>query len=514
MIQFRYLSSPALVCTLLAGCLATPELPGESPPAISAIADELEALLDTSSTEPDHPEDTEHAFPEPIRIPRAAPWLGDIAASSYLTDPVSAIEELLPGRAIRWDLAHPIPDIAVLAPGGPRTIAEHLDHIAQQADWAWFFENGSIIVTDMETRNYAIAAIPGSQDASIPMRALEQSDSSAGSGGGAGAEQPENNFEIELDAWRDLSDLLTQTIGIPRPNRIPQDLFEPPAPIGTTSAESSFTMTPAGNFVTVTAPPSIQREVERAIDRFNAGLNARALLTITVYELEFADDNQRSVDFNVLRDAATAADLEITGPDFDLSSNGISFTLTSLEGNEYDASSLLFRLLEAQAQTTVRLHERFETVNNIPISISDRRVLPYVAEISTGNQIGGGLSSLTPDVQTRVLSTGLALNVVSSIARDTVNVRLGYSQAELVRLDTYQFGSGPSAISGTLPVTDASDRLFRMSLRSGDTRLIANTTATRIANESANNAFGLLGGSRANGRSQRQTVIAVTVQIL
>ena len=520
--------SPFLaIFLLLHGCAQNGAIEGDHAiPGMEEIAAELETLLQTidtdSRTDPATP-----VRPQPIRIPRDAPWLGDIVAGTYQAPPVDAIRNLLPGRAIRWELRRPIPDIVVLAPPGGRTASQHLDHIAFQADWAWSQVDGVLVVSDFPTRHYLVSAIPGNLETTIPARAMNSPVSTGASGAGAstlgqgqlqGGEMPENTHTMELNAFEELSDSLAQLLSVDSPgSTITQDLFDTGQQPGFAGAgaQGSYTIIPASNLVVVSAAPSSHALVADLIDQFNAGVNNRVILTITVFELAFSDRNQRSIDLSLLREAAISSGIQITGPEFDLTDpNGLSVDLVAQEGNAYDTSNLLFRLLQTQGSTSVRLHERFEMTNNVPASIADERVLPYVSEISTGNQFGGALSSLTPQIQTQQLNTGISLNVIASITSDRVNVRLGFSQAQLVRFEPYSFGDGASAIAGTLPVTDAQHRLFRMSLEDGDTRLIANVTKTSISDESANNAFGVLGGSRSSDQAESQTIIAVTAQML
>ncbi len=507
----------------LAACARIPPAHDQMP-VMEDIAAEIETLLQTVETADQAPA-TPTPRPRPIRIPRDAPWLGDVVSGTYQTTPVDAVRNLLQGRAIRWDLRHPAPNIIVIAPQGNQTIAEHLDYITTQANWSWSQNGGILFVTDFPTRHYLLHTIPGNLQASIPARAINSPiPASTGNIGAAGglsqglsADSPENNLAIEFNPLEELGNSLSQILTIDPPATMVQTLFDanPRFSLSATGPRGTYTIIPASNLVTVTASPSLHVRVADLIDHFNRGATGRVILTITVFELSFSDRNQRSIDLSLLREAAISSGIRITGPEFDLSDpNGITLDFTTQEGNAYDASNLLFSLLETQGQTSIRLHERFELVNNIPTSIADERVLPYVSEVSTGNQIGGALSTLAPQIRTSQLSTGIALNVIASIAAQTINVRLGFSLAQLVQFNSYEFGAGPSAIAGTLPTTDSQHRLFQMSLSDGDTRLIANVTKTSISDETANNAFGLLGGSRASDQAEQQTIIAVTAQLL
>ncbi len=529
----KFAAAALFTALILGACATDPAAPIDT--AGRPLVEELSALLEQVEAASEAPEPEQ--LPEPILVPRTAPWLGLLVEGTYQSPPRDAVENLLSGRSLRWELTRAVPDVLVVPPSGSRTVSEHLDHIAVQADWSWRLDGAVVVVEDFPTRHYPIASLPGGLRAVLPARALDQAQNIGGGSlgglgaatgaGGQGGDRLENTRTLDLDAIQDFASTLAQILALPAPQPLAQSLLETPenpeggealdaAPdLGATGANASYRVSAAANLVTITAPPSIHARAVDFIEAHNAAANRRAVLTITVFELAFTDSNQRSVDFSLLRDAATAANLTLTSPEFDISDpNGITLRVDSMEGNSFDTSNLLLRLMETQGSTSVRLHERLEVTHNAPVAISDERVLPYVSEISTNNQVGGAFSTLGPQIETSQLNTGVALNVLASIAGERINIRLGFSLSQLVRFDAFEFGTGESAVSGALPVTDAQHRIFPFSIGDGETRLIANVTKTSVSDESANRAFGLLGGSRLSDNTETQTVIAVTARVL
>ena len=545
--------APALFLTLVSCTfLESPEI---QPPTYSELASEIAALL--------NPEEMaafgsapKMAIPNPIRIPRDAPWLGETLAATYQATPAEAVQLVLQGRPVTWDLQRPAysSDLLVTSPySGAGTIVEHLDHIASLADWSWSVKNGRVNIEDMPTRNYPIAAMPGSLEASLPFRAMSINQagagvaagvggsSQAGQGGGGGQagglseQNAENNFSINTDVYGELRTALNQILGLPISTSIPQtageimqavagDALAPSRQSATQQAQAppqdydrpGYTIVPSANLLILTAPPSIHDRVNQVLDELNSAINRKVLLTITIYEVQFTDARQRGLDLQLFRTAATAAGINLNGSALDITSpNGLSLDLASLEGNAFDGSTLIYSLLELQGHTTVRLHEEFEAISNVPLSISDERAHPYISEVSLGNTIGGALSQVNPQIQTSQLSTGFAFHALASIAgEDNISVRITLSQADLVRWEQYQFGSGVGAISGTLPITDSQHRVIRMNLQNNETRLVANLTKTAVSGDQANQNLGLLGSSAEQSSSEQQTLISVTATIL
>lgn len=452
--------------------------------------DELSALLNTvPAVQPV----ARRPVVEEVRIPRHAPWLGQTIDAQYQDEAKEAIRTVLQGRPVVFDLKNDSSPL-VSSPVGASTVLEHLDAIAVQADWAYTIEGGVVIVSDSVTRQFALQAIPGVGVGRVSLDTLD-----AGSGGAS------NSLDVLNAPYRDLEGALRSVFADYKPGQA-----------GTLGGDSQmYSLVPAGNSLTVNGPPSLLRRVAQVVDDFNESLNRKVHLIITVYDVSFTNSSQRSIDFDLLRDAAIISNASFQGSSLIQTTTGsFSLGLDFFEGNSMDASTVVFNLLRQQGNTSVKLHEAFEATNNVVFSIEDQRRTPYISQVSLQRQDGGSISSLTPSIETETISTGLGFHVVATIANQNINVRLSLSQSDLVRFEPYRFGSGDAGISGTLPVTDTQDRVIPMTLKDGETRLIANLTQSQFRNDSAGSGLGLLGRSSAADNSEKQTVIAVTAKIL
>ena len=453
-------------------------------------------------------------------------WLHNEEQQTYFTEAQDAVSIVIDGRAARWELLEESEGQFVQAPREAATKAEHLDYITSQADWEWEIENGVVVIRDRVTRSYGIGAMPGERTATVPFRALTTNTQQTGGAaaqqvgqGQGGEEEAENNLNIEYDGYeqlREALDALLMAEGYGAGGR--NNLLGVGSAAGALGAGAGqglpYSLVPSANLLVVTAKPSTQRIVAALVGQFNEAVLAKARITLTVFEVEFRDSAQRAVDVQLLRDAGEVLGLSVDGNNLlPPGDNGIRFTGTQLNRGAFDLVNVVASLLELQGRTTVRLHEAFEAVNNVVMSISDERVQPYIAEVSLSGTSGGSLLQFAPEIDSEEVSTGLAFHVLTNIAGENVNVRLSLSQSALIRFDEYRFGGGASEIAGRLPVTDQQHRLIRMSLRDGETRLVANLTASEISEDESTQGLGF-GLSRSSTENHTQTVIAVTAEIL
>jgi len=456
--------------------------------------DEMRASLETLLQSVPAVQPIRQSEHEEVMIPRHAPWLGQRIDAQYQDNAQEAIRTVLQGRPVVFEMKtdkNPV----VTSPIDATTVKEHMDAIIVQADWVYTVDSGVVIVSDTVTQQFALQAIPGIGVGRVAFNTL-------GGGQNTGVT---NSLDIASAPYRDLEIALRSVVGD----------YMPDSSEGTAAAAEMYSIVPAANSLTVNGPPSLMRRVTRIVDDFNESITRKVHLIITVYDVSFTDSTQRSIDFDLLRQAAIATGVGFQGGSLVQTTPGaLSLGLDFFEGNSMDASTVVFNLLRQQGNTTVKLHEAFEATNNIVFSIEDQRATPYISQVSLERQDGGSISSLTPTINTETISTGLGFHVVATIANDSVNVRLSLSQSDLVRMEPYHFGSGDTGISGSLPVTDNQHRVIPMTLKDGETRLIANLTQSQFRNDEAGSGLGYLGRSNAVDNTEKQTVIAVTAKIL
>jgi len=477
-----------LLVALLQACTFTDNTPSNEEEMRASLAALLESVPEVQAIR--------KPTQEEVMVPRHAPWLAQRIEAQYQDTAQEAIRTVLQGRPVVFELLKELRNPIVSSPVGATTVMEHLDAITVQADWAYSVDSGVVVVSDSTTQQFSLQAIPGIGVGRVSFNTL-----GGGTGGGS-----MNSLDLANTPYRDLETALRSVVG---------DYMPEGSSGGGEGDMLMYSIAPSANSLTVNGPPSLMRRVKRIVDDFNESVTRKVHLIITVYDVSFSDSTQRSIDFDLLRQAAIATSASFQGSSLVQTTPGsFSLGLDFFEGNSMNSSTVVFNLLRQQGNTTVRLHEAFEATNNLVFSIEDQRSTPYISEVSLERQDGGSISSITPTIETETISTGLGFHVVATIANQSVNIRLSLSQSDLVRMEPYRFGGGDSAISGSLPVTDNQYRVIPMTLKDGETRLIANLTQSQFRNDQAGSGLGYLGRSNAVDNSEKQTVIAVTAKIL
>ena len=218
---------------------------------------------------------------EEVLIPRNAPWLGNRVDAQYQDSAREAIKTVLQGRPVFFELTNDQLNPVVTAPVDATTVIEHLDAITVQADWSYSIDNGVVVVTDTITRQFNLQAIPG-----IGMGRV-----SLGSTTGNGVQ---NSLDLSSAPYRDLDQALRSLTASYVARR----------GTGSMGSENMFSLVTATNTLTVNGPPSLMRRVARLVEDFNDSVSRKVHLTITVYDVSFSNSSQRSIDFDLLRQAA------------------------------------------------------------------------------------------------------------------------------------------------------------------------------------------------------------------
>ena len=483
---------------LVAGCTTGSIRDGQGQDS-EAILAELRGAVERASGVVEEAEPV--AEPVKVRIPR---WLAEQAEYQCTDeeDARDAIIDLARPRPVRFEMFGDRVDVNEYRPlCGDYSKWEHLRAISAQLDWEIDTEASDVVVvTDRVTRQYPIAALPGNRQTQMEFRSL--------GAGGVGSGQDQATPDIATAATGNINRLSFDATPV---DELGEALFVALRGYG---VNAGWQISPSATSVTVNGSIAAHRRAEGVIEDFNRRANTRARITISVYEVEFVDGSQVSLDLTLMRDAAVSSFVGLDGDNLvSVTDQGLALRFDFAgRTSRFDVASFVGNLLRLQGRTTQRLHEAVEVTTTDMVSIENTRTLPYVSEVSTGNQVGGAFSTLSPQIQIEQVSEGLGVHVLASMSEghDVLNVQLALSQNELVRWDEYAFGSGAGAISGRLPIMDSQHRMLRLTLEDGETRLVANLTRDANSDERAQG----LGVMSRRENVRKQTVIVVSANVL
>lgn len=92
-----------------------------------------------------------------VLVPASAPWLAYPATAVFRdADPKVVIESLLGEHPVVFQLSRPNSTSRVSHTGGEATLKDYLDAIMSQTNWTYRLQDGVMIVSDIDTREFRL----------------------------------------------------------------------------------------------------------------------------------------------------------------------------------------------------------------------------------------------------------------------------------------------------------------------------------------------------------------------
>ena len=467
---------------LLAGCVAaTVELPDHSRELALARGD-IAALRRQSAT-----------AATLIRRPRQPAWLDQAVQADYQNIPATdALRAALGNHPIRYTFK-PSSLPMVSSPPAAATLREHLEAITTQANWAYQLDAHTVVISDTMQRAFELLAAPGVFKGKLLLRAL-------GEGTEARTEDL-NETRIDLDPQSDVEAAMASLLQL-----------------GSEQQNTTMSWLPASSTLLVQAPPDVMREAAAAVERVNRAASRRVSLELVLYEVDVTSTRERGVDLNAVVELAggaatlTASGLQLLPPDSIARSQGVAVSVDE-ENSRFPGSSAVLRWLNQQGETSVIARSNLSSANNQMVSVESVRTQDYVGDVSVEiSSIGGSAREVTK-VETKTAETGQSLHVVPTVHGDRVHLRIALNQADLVRLEQYSFDD--DRIQGSLPVIEHRNQALNISLRSGESHLVANLARRELRTaETRTPWLPWLADAKRKASREFETVLLITATIM
>ena len=466
---------------LLAGCKS-------GPPA----APPTEVLSDAQERYQEMRRDTATAATL-IRRPRQPAWLDQSVQADYQNIPATAaLRATLGKRPIRYSFdSGEGPKVS--SPPQALTLREHLEAISAQANWAYVLDGHTVVISDTEQRSFELLAAPGVFQGKMLLRAM---------GEDLNAESEDLNLTTyEQDPQSDVEQALAGLLQLREEG-----------------GKTTMSWLPASSTLLVQAPPDVMRMVAAAVERVNRAAARRVSLELVVYEVDVTNTRERSVDLNAVVDLAggaatiTSSGLQLLPADSLSRSQGLA-VLSDGEDSILLASNAVLRWLNQQGETSVIGRSSLTSAHNQMVSVESVRTQDYVGEVSREISNSGGAERERFTVEIETAETGQSLHVMPTVHGDRVHLRITLNSADLVRLEQYSFDSG--RIQGGLPVIDHRNQALNISLRSGESRLVANLARREERSADAKTPWlPWIADSKRKATREFETVLLVTATIL
>ena len=445
-----------------------------------------------------------------VRVPAAAPWLADRVSVQFrnLAAP-KALALVVPDGllAFQFDAA----EIPVTALPGAVTRMAQIEAICAAADWHWEISGGVVLVSDVETRVWDLAALPGLLTGEVNNQKLQ-------TGGGRSAV----DLSIGVNSHETMVETLRSLLASERETRV-TTIFADETDSGreytTTldqrSPETNVTLLTDTGQIAATASPSLLNRMEAVIKAHREAASRRVALEFVLFEVNVSGREDRKLDLNALRNAGTSLGLDVKLPATAPTGSTGDLTITLDNDSRSKGSELVFHWLETQGDTTVEVRKNVVALHNQPTVLGDVETRRYISEVTIQQQVAGPTGTTSPSVEIEEVNTGETWSVVAAIGDGEVLVRLASGRARLLELLPFSVGDG---IEGSLPRTALSSFEAPIYLRDGETRVITDLSS-QIVSSSVNRSplidWLAPWGRGVNKQDTRiETVITMTATIL
>lgn len=362
-----------------------------------------------------------------------------------------------------------------------------LDIVASRFGANWKYQNGAIQFFYMDTRTFAIRAIPGDVTS-----ASQVSNSSATSGGGAAGAGSTSSTSIsnKLSVWEGLRDSVSTML----------------------SSTGKVVVSVATGSLTVTDTPEILDRVESFVNAQNESMSRQVMFNVKVYSISLSDTDNYQVNWNFVYNSLnknfgmklTNAFSSPTG------STGVDLkVLSTATGNaaKFSGTDVLFNALSTQGKTSLLTSATVSTLNAQPVPVQVARQTSYLQSVSTTVTANvGTTSTLTPGTFT----TGFNMNLLPNIL-DKGQLLLQYSIDLSVLNKLTTISSGGNTIQ--TPEIDTRNFLQRVAMNTGETLILTGfeqNTDVLQHQGTVDPKFVAAGGGTTASKGRDIVVVAIT----
>ena len=534
---------PCLVMVLaLAGC-SSGKGEGSPPPETDAMTesvrriDEIRSQVGAGAGSRNRLDELEE-----IRVPAAEAWLDRPLEARYRELRADhAVRALAQGRPVRFELDIEVAQEIPFArrDRSARTVREHLDSVAAQADWSWRIDRGVVMVEDIETRRFPLSSPPGTYEAGLGLRNLNET----------GGSTADNRMSLKLDPYAE--EIVAQVMnvlglgggGAGGAGPVSGDPAEGegdgdgagaarlPFHDSTVDPRTAVTVSPSANLLTVTARPNAMRKVEAQMAAFDRAASRVVQISLSLIEVDFRDGAKRNLALNLIRRSSelplnlllgSSYPGVLPGADgnsaFVLGGSIVEEGGAAVGGGYADAgkratgSTAVVQWLDTLGDATIAWENTFGVINNRIASVDLTRTEQFVSSIT--REAVEGTDQLSTEIEFDDLRTGMVVHLQPTARTDgRITLTLGFSRSALVGRTPYNYGD----VQGQTHTTDDFNHSISISLKDGEPFLLSSLTESQTRREKSRIPFwGRFGLGTGNTRSsrEREMVMMVTATVV
>jgi type IVB pilus formation R64 PilN family outer membrane protein len=404
-------------------------------------------------------------------------------------DALLPMEDFLPRLASSGTLAAGLP-ANVSLPTGMHPLPRVLDMVANRLGVYWKYEQGSIHIFRTETRTFNVRALTLKSSAAA---SLGRSGNASG-----GAFESASATKIETTGGDAIAAVKAKL-----------EPFLTRAGVLAANADSS------GLLVVTDTRDALDR-IGVYLERENKALTRRVRLLFEEVELISKNNNEQSIDWNVVYAKSRAA-LRMASPATLVSDVAGNALTASASGGRLDGSAVILNALSEIGTVVRRTTVPLQTLNRRPVTHAVRTTFSYIDQVQVTTVASSAGTSTAPSVTQKEETVGTFLTVIPDAQDDgQVLLSIAYDNTIAQPLKTLTFGTNGNQVQLQQKTIDGMGTVQQVELRPGQPVVISGFERAQDQYDKRRldeKIPMLFGGSGKASSDRTTTVVIVTAQI-
>lgn len=393
-----------------------------------------------------------------------------------------------------------------------KTIRDHFESIEMQADVGIVVARGGVIVQKTKTQMFEIPVFGSDTEQYQGYMRYSMGADNLNRVEGSDAEEFINQVFTLVNPYKEIKELVQSSI----PTSVPcADVTITYEDAKENEILDCFTLSSIGNTLTITAKPRQLARFKPLYSEWFAKATREANVSIRVLEIDVTDIAQQQFDVNLVRNSLLQTSFNNNNDDLIdiVDTGGGSLTFEFLDPSLYIAGTQgVIRALNKISNVSLIEEHSIELHNNRLKTIREFGTVRYVKQATIQNTNQGNTSISTPSVELDEIRTGNALNILSTITQDEINMHIVINRVDVTGFDTFNFGDGQ--LTGRFPQDQGKDEVFDVSLR--DRQIVLMSSSSRelkTVDRGANDFAPIIGDSRRGELRVMQRVYLISGSI-
>ncbi|MDC5870275.1 hypothetical protein OPW39_15815 [Vibrio europaeus] len=286
------------------------------------------------------------------------------------------------------------------------TMREAFNLLTVKTDYGFIFEENTVRVERFINKSFSINLPPGVYDTQLGSQGEESED-------GQGAVKGQF-INVTIDKKNLIEDIKKGVDGI-----LTDVVFDERSGKDVKLSRGTVSMIDGLSFIRVKTSPKRMRKVDDFIEEMQNTLNKQAVLEYRVLEFRHTNGEERAADLNLVRDVGEGT-LKFFNQGGRTLANVSNYGLGFSGVNGWDGTTAFIRALEKQGQVSISTPITQLALNNIPVRVTQTKIIPYNYSIKT--TVEDGITQT--DIERKVETEGVDFGSIGNVQDEHIFLRV------------------------------------------------------------------------------------------